>query len=401
LYFFIMQIIFGLNPFPYHVCNVLIHVFNSLAVGYLVYLLTRNRMLAFASAVIFTSRVGHVIAIYWICVTTQSMPLLFFLLSLILYIHHRRSGSLGLLVGSYVFFALCVFSNINGPSLVVLITLYDVLIQKDRSPWSILGRESGFYMIVGVFLFLQFIVFGYHPPGDYRLSLGPLALQNFGILNVFACNSLYLITYLTNFSPPVMVAAGTLAGLATVSIAIAGFFKCARCKFSQGARIPLFFGLWYVWGFVPYLPLAEHLWPQYITTAAVGFSFLFGCVLDRFLRTRGLAAALCIMLVVSFFSIRLFEKEEYETKGIIYKSELARNVISDLRHNLKYEPHAERIIILNGKQELWWILQYGTTAGVFLDRYRPIFYLTSPDTIISDPASLVLRYENMRLYIVR
>ena len=46
LYFFMLQMVFGTNPFPYHLANLLVHMLNSLAVGYLVYLLTEHRLLA-------------------------------------------------------------------------------------------------------------------------------------------------------------------------------------------------------------------------------------------------------------------------------------------------------------------------------------------------------------------
>ncbi len=400
LYFFFMQLVFGVNPLPYHVANLLAHAFNSLAVGYLVYLLTENRALAFVSSVIFTSRVGHVIAVYWICVTTQSWPLMFFLISLILYIHYHRSARPGLLAGSYFCFALCAFSNINGPTLVLLITLYDLLMREGRSLLSIARREAGFYAIVLVFLILQFVIFKYPEHGEYHVSAGPAALKVFGIINVYAFNLLYLISYLTD-GPAWMVAVSILVGLAVISFALLAFIRAARRKQSSQGRLYLFFGFWYIWGFAPHLGLTGHIWPQYITVAAVGLSFLLASLLVRFLRPKALAAALCLILALSFFSVRLFEKEEYDAKGIIYKSELARNIISDLREDLKRDPGVETIIILNGQVELWWILRYGRNAEVFVDKFRPIFYLYSADGATTDSSTLVLRYDNMHLYVVR
>jgi len=400
LYFFSLQMIFGTNPFPYHLANLLIHVFNSLAVGYLVYLLTENRPMAFASAIIFTSRVGHVTAVYWICVTTQSMPLMFFLLSLILYVHHHRSGRPGLLIASYASFALCAFSNINGPSLAVLFTAYDVIVRRDRSLWSIVRREAGFYATVALFLFLQFIVFEYGPTDDYTVSIGALALKIFGILNVYAFNSLYMLGHL-GVSRSIMATAGMWAGFAVISTALVVFIIAGRQGSKQEGNLHLFFGMWYVWGFVPYLPLTEHVWPQYITTAAVGLAFISAALLTRFFRAKGLAAALCMILTISFFSIRVFEKEEYEKKGIMYKSELGRHVIADLKGHIERQPRVERIIILDGRTELWWILHYGRNAEIFVDRYRPIFYPVSADGFVSDSSSLVLRFEGMRLYKVQ
>ncbi|MBI4832353.1 MAG: hypothetical protein HY801_12550 [Candidatus Lindowbacteria bacterium] len=356
--------------------------------------------MALVSAAIFTSRVGHVIAIYWICVTTQSMPLAFFLLSLILYIHYLENGRLAVLIASYLSFALCAFSNINGPTLVALITLYDMLVRRDRSVRSILKNESGFYLIVAAFLYLQFGVFGYNPPQDYRVSIGLLALRNFGILNLFAYNSLYVASYLAG-APPAMLAAGVLAGVTTMWVAISAFLRGVRNGLRQEGRLYLFFGFWYVWGFLPYLPLSEHVWPQYITASAVGLSFLSAALLTRFLKPKMLAASLCVILAVSFFSVRLFEREEFETRGIIYKSALARNVVSDLKQAIEQRPEAETIIVLDGKVELWWILHYGRNAEVFTGKNRPIFYMRTGQEIPAGPKSLVLRFDNMRLHRVQ
>jgi hypothetical protein len=406
LYFFILQGIFGTNPFPYHLCNLLIHIVNSLAVGYLVYLTSRNRRLAFASAVIFTSRVGHVISIYWICVTTQSMPLLFFLLSLIAYIHYRDNRRPWVLAISYFLFALCVFSNINGPTLVVLITAYDVLVRRDRSFLAMARRESGFYLIVCIFLILQFMVFGWQSADEYEAGFDSSLIGIFGGLNVYAFNVLYLLDYYRSY-PPIAVWAEVAAGLGMIGAAAVGFVDCMRHRLPDEAGNYAFYGFWYIVGCVPYMLLGNHtrlpdrVWPQYITVAAVGVAFLSAWLLLRSLKTRGTLAALCLLLVIAFVAVRTFEKEEYETKGAIYKSDLARNIITDLTGYLESDDHIERIYIINGKVEVWWILHYGRNAEVFLGKFRPIFYPTSPEEIPSDPASLVLRYDNMHLHRVR
>lgn len=406
VYFFFLQLMFGTNPLPYHAANLLIHVVNSLAVGYLGYRLTGNRAIAFISSLIYTSRVGHVIAVYWVCVTTQSMTLMFFLLSMIFYLHYRANGRFGLLLVSYLLFGLCALSNINGPPLALIITVYDLLWREGRSLSSIAKSESGFYLIVLSFLVLQFLVFGYAEYEEYRATLGMGSLKNFGTLNVFAYNPLFLLSYYTGFSPEMLIP-GIMAGIATVAAALLLFRAEKRWPRLTEPRLALFFGFWYLWGLAPYLPLTEHLWldtfiwPQYITTAAVGLSCLLALLLSRCLGAKAITAALCVILIVSFCSVRLFEKVEYETGGTIYKSELARNVISDLKENLKDMPEADKVIILDSRVEIWWILHYGRNAKPFVDKMRPIFHYSTAEAIPTEPGALVLRYDNMRLHRIR
>lgn len=403
LYFFVLQWLFGVNAFPYHLANLLIHISNSLLLAYLVYLLTKSRVVAFASALIFATRVGHVISVYWICVTTQSMTLMFFLLSLIFYVHHWKAGGRRNLFLSYFFFALCAFSNVNGPALVLIFTVFDVLIRREVSVKAIVRREAAFYCIVVFFLIIQFAVIGYDPPGEYSVLLKPEALKNFGALNVFAYNFLFLLDYYTAY-PPTMIPFGIVIGAATIAGSVFWYIRDRRRP--EGGLL-LLFGFWYVWGFLPYLPLTRHLWlgdyiwPQYITMPAVGLAFVLAWTLTRLLRPRLLAVALCGILLLSYFSVQGFDRLEYDTKGTVYKSELARNVIGDLQKNLAIQPNAKRIVILNSDVSLWWILHYGRNFEVFSGVYRPIFYYTGPTDIVPDSDSLVLRFEGMHLYRVQ
>jgi hypothetical protein len=403
LYFFLLQLLFGTNPFPYHLANLLIHIINSLAVGYLVYLLTTNRKAAFLSALLFTSRVGHVIAIYWICVTTQSITLMFFLLAFISYIRYQKNGHLGYLLASYGFFALCAFANMNGPTLAVIITAFDLLMRKQNPMRTILKQESGFYAIVLLYLFLQFVVIGYRTQSnEYQVALGVQSLRNFGALNIFLYNFLFLFDHYLLY-PETKVAFGFVMGAATIIMAVALAWHDKKSGQTTQSRLFLLFGFWYLWGLLPYLVipghlwLGEYVWPQYITTSAVGLAFLLAWLMIRLLPQKALIVAVSLLLLISFETVRVFEDVEYQTKGTIYKSELARNVIGDLTGYLKQQPKTKNIFILNSDVELWWILHYGRNLQVFTGTFRPIFHFTSSPALTAGANTLVVKFEGMHL----
>ncbi|MFN4881206.1 MAG: tetratricopeptide repeat protein [Bacteroidota bacterium] len=85
-----------LDPFAYHLINLIIHIFNTLLVFYLVFLLSSCFEIACVTALLFGVHTMHVESVAWISELKDLLYAFFFFASLIAYVHYakdrRRKG---------------------------------------------------------------------------------------------------------------------------------------------------------------------------------------------------------------------------------------------------------------------------------------------------------------------
>ncbi len=117
--------LFGLDPGAFHRANLLVHVLNGLLVFYFFYLLSRNAILAFGGAALFSVHPLNVEAVAWVTERKGLLATFFLLLSLLTYIRHLDKGSRVSFPGSILFFFLSLLSKPTGLAFPLLLFLLD------------------------------------------------------------------------------------------------------------------------------------------------------------------------------------------------------------------------------------------------------------------------------------
>lgn len=127
--YLIDYLMFGLNPFGFHVINLLLHVQNIILLAYLLRTVTGNNFISIASAALFAFHPIQTEAVSWIKGRDDLIATFFYLMSLTLYIKGR--GKNGYLYwGSVVFFALALFSKEMALTLPLVILFYNLHFPK-------------------------------------------------------------------------------------------------------------------------------------------------------------------------------------------------------------------------------------------------------------------------------
>jgi protein O-mannosyl-transferase len=122
----------GLKPFLYHLTNLVLHLLNTWLVYRLVMMLSGKVVVAFITAVLFGIHPMHVESVAWISERKDVLYALFFLLSLIMYVHYvRRNLAVKYLVFSILFFILSCFSKGQAVSLAVLLFALDYWLKRE------------------------------------------------------------------------------------------------------------------------------------------------------------------------------------------------------------------------------------------------------------------------------
>ncbi len=118
---------FGLNPFPYHVTNLLLHLLNTLLVFKLSERLSGKQITALVVTVLFAIHPMHVESVAWVSERKDVLYTAFYLLSLLVYLRYL---SLGLNAKYYwgvlLLFLAALFSKSAAVTLPVLLVVIDV-----------------------------------------------------------------------------------------------------------------------------------------------------------------------------------------------------------------------------------------------------------------------------------
>ncbi len=125
--------IWGVNPFGYHLTNIIIHCLNSILIIFLVQLFTNNKMTSILTGMLFSIYPLHLESVNWISGRFELSCLFFYLLSLIFFIIYIRSNKILFLGFSIISSMLSILSKEPGITIIVLIIFADIFLNKKKS----------------------------------------------------------------------------------------------------------------------------------------------------------------------------------------------------------------------------------------------------------------------------
>ena len=154
-----------LNPFGYHLWNVLLHIVNTLLVFMFILILTkRNLLMAAIVSLFFGIHPMHVESVTWITERKDVLFMFFFLAGLIAYLEFKESRKI---VYYLISILLCVFSCLSKGTAVVfpaILILIDYLsdVKLNRKMFT---EKIPFFLISITFIFITYLL---HKSGTLR-----------------------------------------------------------------------------------------------------------------------------------------------------------------------------------------------------------------------------------------
>jgi len=151
---------FGLNPFVFHLTNLLFHLLCTLLVFQVLRMLKLNPIYAATGALIFGVHPMHVESVAWITERKDLLYTMFSLVSIILYIKYLNSQSKKLifLFISIILFGLSLFSKITAVILPLSLLLIDYYFERPFKR-KVIIEKIPFFILALVFGFAEMIVF--------------------------------------------------------------------------------------------------------------------------------------------------------------------------------------------------------------------------------------------------
>jgi hypothetical protein len=151
--------IFGLNPFYFHLDNIVLHCVNVVLVFFFVTSIGSKKYIALITAVLFAVHPLHVESVAWITERKDVLYSLFFMSSLICYIKYKKNDAKLFYLLSLILFVFSCLSKAMAVSLPLVLILVDFILSKQGKPetrinWRI-KEKTPFVILSVLFSFIN------------------------------------------------------------------------------------------------------------------------------------------------------------------------------------------------------------------------------------------------------
>ena len=176
-----------LNPFGYHITNLILHALASFLIYQIGRRLFLNSTPAFLGSMLFAVHPVHVESVAWISGRTDPMAALFFLLSFYLYMLFKDGKGFTMLVFSLTTYLFSLLSKEIGITLPLLLLVYELSFKPQAEPkhYRIKSlKVIGIYLIISlVYLYMRALVLG-EAIGEFSASppLEKRIYTSFGVI---------------------------------------------------------------------------------------------------------------------------------------------------------------------------------------------------------------------------
>ncbi len=291
--YFLDYHLWKLNPFGFHLHNLLLHIANALLLYSFIDLIGKNKHLSLLTSLLFALHPVNSEAVNLISFREDLLVCLFYLSSFILFI--KLSACTGkrkilLYSASIILFLLALFSKEMAVTLPILLILYDYIIKKDPGK-KILTGLSGRYLgyIIGL-LFYAIIRFHVMATSDKPLiayQMDNLYIKLLTMAGVFA-NYIQWLLLPINIHPTLPDAPSLISHSLLEPLTFAGIILII-CLFAAALKLkdrkPLF-SYAIFWFFIALLPVANIFFPvtnymagRYLYLPGMAFYFLLAGLL--------------------------------------------------------------------------------------------------------------------------
>lgn len=289
-------LVWGLDPFGYHLTNLVLHLLTTFQVYFLVKLLTQRRLTALMAGLFFVAAPGPGEAVNWISARTDLLCSFFYLTSVVFFILYRQRSRLIFGLLGLVSFALALGAKEMAATLPLVLVLYQALFE--RAPLRERARANlPYWVILLAYLVMRLTLFG--QIGGFRDA----QLQDPFVLFIYYTR--YLVLPWPIDTPDVLVILTAVALLALL-------------WFARRSR-PAWFGfLWMPLTLVPVFTA----WPmsRYAYLPMVGAALLIAVLVtleSRVRWVRVLQASAAVALLVLFCGISFSTNQGWARAGQI------------------------------------------------------------------------------------
>lgn len=190
----------GLEPWIYHLTNLILHLCNTILVYVFVFLLSKRFGVAAFTAALFGVHTLHVESVAWVAQRKDVLYAFFYFGALIAYLHFVRTDKRRYLAAALAAFALSLSSKAMAVTLPMVLLAVDVFEGRDIFSRKVLVEKLPFFLLSITFGVVAIVI---QSPTAIARSVG----HEFGLLERVAIASYAFVQYLAKLALPIGLSA--------------------------------------------------------------------------------------------------------------------------------------------------------------------------------------------------
>lgn len=367
-YFYFGKLIFGFNPFGFHLINFFIFSLNIFLVYRLIKMISRNETVGLIASVFFAVNSTHFAPLYSPAYIHELFYVLFGVLTVERFLiwntnHHSRNY-----IFSIAFFILALMSKETAVVLPAILILVHLFFERQKKFGFSFKIFLPFLVILAGYLIAHFYYYGIASGPSYQIMIGK---QTFNILAWYFFWALSTPNILIDFVGPGLK-------LSNVFFQVAGgngwlfillfpilllLFLILLFQSFKSSKLILFGILWFIIGMIPLIIFPLHKLATEQAFSLVGLSLSLAVLYFVNLKAGYVRKLFSLSLIIIYFliatnSILLARR----THWIVRSAKQARTVIDYIKTNYPNLSEAAVIYFRNGEIK---IPQYGSSKQVY------------------------------------
>jgi tetratricopeptide (TPR) repeat protein len=161
--------LWGLDPFGYHLANILFHIFNAFLVFLIARYIIKRYIPSLFAALVFLVHPVQAEAVSWIAGRSNLIFLLFYLASMLMFIKYdeQEHTNFALYGFSLISFGLSLLCREMAVSLPLILILYTAVFRYARQTGRVIREMIPFFILITVFVIARFKIIGSVAQGDW------------------------------------------------------------------------------------------------------------------------------------------------------------------------------------------------------------------------------------------
>lgn len=357
-----------LNPYFYHLENIMLHVLNAALVYITAFFIFGNFLTALVAAVIFAIHPIQTEAVTWVSGRSSLLFLLFFLGAIIFHIRNRKIKENSFnYCSSLIFFVCSLLSREMAITLPAMLMLYDYYFLPRKRPKEYIGYYIPFFLIVLFYFLARSSVLG--AIAHRQMWAGGNVFTNVSIAIKAVAGYIRLIILPTNLRVEYFIDAPRHIIDIDTLFAVALLTSIAVIWFSVRKRNAIAFCLgWFFISLIPVyniVPIKVMMAERFLYLPSIAFAFLVALFISaayyRFKKNQKVTAILVsvtLLTLIMYLTTTISRNAEWVNDISLYKNEILRSPGNPLSHYLlgfAYAKEAKRAILkdeINGYYEL-------------------------------------------------
>ncbi|GAB4330191.1 MAG: hypothetical protein Kow0099_00620 [Candidatus Abyssubacteria bacterium] len=383
VYYYLCRLLFGLEPFGYHLVSLGSQVLNVLLVATVGLLLIQRPWAAFLAGAIYLSRISHYIGVFWAAGINEVWLALFYLLSLTSFVLYGKRGNPAYYGFALVGFALALTSKESAVTLPFVLLAYGLVCEGASSLKEIATKYGPFFGVLAAYLVLKLVIWKPMVGETYEIGVGMWVFRNLLAYLLFQINITHLLMIAFNLFAKInlysflrsetivdsLIGGGLVVAVIGLYYRRAGLLSKIRAVDMNG-RLLIFSLIFFVISLAPALLMKNRVQQYYLFVPSIAFSLAAAVLLEGRLKTLSAKGAVIGLLLATV--LLGYSWMERIPDGRTTTS--ARDFLENMNAIIEQNPDIQGIHVEGGTTFIYQVLWSGDAFKSFLRRPVPVTF---------------------------